>query len=122
LEVSSAPDLEALAVTGRLDVLDDPDYPAYTTGQAAEVLGVQQAFLRSLDAADAVRPQRTPGGRRRYSRRQLAFAARIRELIDQRYSLAAARRIADLEDDLAAERALTARLHERPGKQPGPGT
>ena len=62
------------------------------------------------------------GGRRRYSRRQLAFAARIRELIDQRYSLAAARRIADLEDDLAAERALTARLHERPGKQPGPGT
>jgi hypothetical protein len=58
----------------------------------------------------------------RYSRRQLAFAARIRELIDQRYSLAAARRIADLEDDLAAERALTARLHERPGKQPGPGT
>jgi DNA-binding transcriptional MerR regulator len=118
LEVSSAPDLEALAVTGRLDVLDDPDYPAYTTGQAAEVLGVQQAFLRSLDAAGAVRPQRTPGGRRRYSRRQLAFAARIRELIDQRYSLAAARRIADLEDDLAAERALTARLPERPG----PGT
>jgi MerR family transcriptional regulator, heat shock protein HspR len=122
LEVSSAPDQEASAVTGRLDVLDDPDYPAYTTGQAAEVLGVQQAFLRSLDAAGAVRPQRTPGGRRRYSRRQLAFAARIRELIDQRCSLAAARRIADLEDDLAAERALTAGLHDQPGKQPGPGT
>jgi MerR family transcriptional regulator/heat shock protein HspR len=122
LQVSSAPDLEAPAVTGRLDVLDDPDYPAYTTGQAAEVLGVQQAFLRSLDAAGAVRPQRTPGGRRRYSRRQLAFAARIRELIDQGHTLAAARRIADLEDDLAAERALTARLHERPGGQPGAGT
>jgi DNA-binding transcriptional MerR regulator len=109
-------------VTGRLDALDDPDYPAYTTGRAAEVLGVQQAFLRSLDAAGAVRPQRTPGGRRRYSRRQLAFAARIRELIDQGCTLAAARRIADLEDDLAAERALTARLRERPGGQPGPGT
>ena len=51
-------------MTGRLDALDDPDYPAYTTGRAAEVLGVQQAFLRSLDAAGAVRPQRTPGGRR----------------------------------------------------------
>ena len=38
-------------MTGRLDALDDPDYPAYTTGRAAEVLGVQQAFLRSLDAA-----------------------------------------------------------------------
>jgi MerR family transcriptional regulator, heat shock protein HspR len=100
-------------MTGRLDALDDPDYPAYTTGRAAEVLGVQQAFLRSLDAAGAVRPERTPGGRRRYSRRQLAFAARIRELFDQGHTLAAARRILDLEDDLAAERALSARLHER---------
>jgi DNA-binding transcriptional MerR regulator len=100
-------------VTGRLDDLDDPDYPAYTTGRAAEVLGVRQAFLRSLDAAGAVRPARSAGGRRRYSRRQLAFAARIRELLDLGCTLAAARRILDLEDDLAAERALTARLHQR---------
>ena len=89
---------------GPLDALDDPDYPAYTTGRAAEVLGVRQAFLRSLDAAGAVRPVRTEGGRRRYSRRQLAFAARIRQLLDQGHTLAAARRILDLEDDLAAER------------------
>jgi MerR family transcriptional regulator/heat shock protein HspR len=84
---------------------------------AAEVLGVRQAFLRSLDAVGAVRPQRTAGGRRRYSRRQLAVAARIRELLDQGHTLAAARRILALEDDLAAERALTARLHERLGEQ-----
>ena len=108
-------------MSGRLDALDDPDYPAYTTGRAAEVLGVQQAFLRSLDAADAVTPQRTPGGRRRYSRRQLALAARIRELLDQGHTLAAARRILALEDDLAAERALTARLHERLAGQDPPG-
>ena len=100
-------------MAGRLDALDDPDYPAYTTGRAAEVLGVRQAFLRSLDAAGAVGPERTSGGRRRYSRRQLALAARIRELLDQGHTLASARRILDLEDDLAAERALTARLHER---------
>ncbi len=106
-------------MTGRLVALDDPDYPAYTTGRAAEVLGVQQAFLRSLDAAGAITPERTPGGRRRYSRRQLAFAARIRELFDQGHTLAAARRILDLEDDLAAERALTARLHERLGDRDG---
>ena len=91
-------------MTGRLDALDDPDYPAYTTGRAAEVLGVRQAFLRSLDAAGAVTPQRTPGGRRRYSRRQLAFAARIRELFDQGHTLAAAVRILDLEDGLAGRR------------------
>ena len=100
-------------MTGRLDGLDDPDYPAYTTGRAAEALGVQQAFLRSLDTAGVVTPQRTAGGRRQYTRRQLALAARIRELFDQGHTLAAARRILALEDDLAAERALTARLHAR---------
>ena len=107
---------------GRLDDLDDPDYPAYTTGRAAEALGVRQAFLRSLDAAGVVRPQRTAGGRRHYTRRQLALAARVRDLLDQGHTLAAARRILSLEDDLAAERALTARLHARPqdpdGSQP----
>lgn len=93
--------------------LDDPDFPAYTTGQAAELLGVRQAFLRSLDAAGAVVPQRSVGGRRRYSRRQLAFAARIREQFDLGHSLVAALRILTLEDDLAAERALTASLLAR---------
>jgi hypothetical protein len=34
--------------SGRLDDLDDP---ACTTGRAAEVPGVRQAFLRALDAA-----------------------------------------------------------------------
>jgi MerR family transcriptional regulator/heat shock protein HspR len=102
------------------DSLDDPDFPAYTTGRAAEVLGVQQAFLRSLDAAGAVIPQRSPGGRRRYSRHQLAFAARIRELFDQGHTLAAALRILALEDDLAAERALTASLRARLSAQDMP--
>jgi MerR family transcriptional regulator, heat shock protein HspR len=107
-------------MTARLEDLDDPDYPAYTTGRAAEVLGVRQAFLRALDTAGAVTPQRTAGGRRRYTRRQLAFAARIRELFDQGHTLAAALRILALEDDLTAERALTASLYERiadPGRQ-----
>ena len=103
-------------MTGRVDVLDDPDYPAYTTGQAAGVLGVSQAFLRSLDTAGAVTAQRSAGGRRLYTRRQLAFAARVRQLLDQGHTLAAARRILALEDDLAAERTLTARLHPRPGE------
>jgi MerR family transcriptional regulator/heat shock protein HspR len=105
---------------GWLDDLDDPDYPAYTTGRAAEVLGVRQAFLRSLDTAGVVRPQRTEGGRRRYTRRQLTLAARIRELFDQGHTLAAALRILALEDDLADERALTAQLREQLASQDGP--
>ena len=109
-------------MTGRLDALDDPDYPAYSTGQAAQVLGVRQAFLRSLDAAGLVRPQRTPGGRRCYTRRQLALAARVRELLDQGHAVASAQRITELEDDLAAERALTARLNARLGEQDQPSS
>jgi DNA-binding transcriptional MerR regulator len=106
--------------------LDDPDYPAYTTGQAAEVLGVRQAFLRGLDAAGAVRPGRSGGGHRRYSRRQLDLATRIRVLFDQGHNLAATLRIVALEDELAAARELIGRLRTRgrPGgpRPDGPGT
>jgi MerR family transcriptional regulator, heat shock protein HspR len=93
--------------------LDDPDFPAYTTGQAAELLGVRQAFLRSLDAAGAVVPARSQGGRRGYSRRQLVLAARVRELLDEGHALASALRIVALEDDLEAERKLSASLRAR---------
>ncbi|MBO0787585.1 MAG: MerR family transcriptional regulator [Actinobacteria bacterium] len=103
------------------DRLDDPDYPAYTTGRAAEALGVQQAFLRALDAAGAVTPERSAGGHRRYTRRQLAFAGRIRELLDQGHSLASALRILGLQDDLAAERALTASLQHQLHREQGHG-
>jgi MerR family transcriptional regulator/heat shock protein HspR len=110
------------------DRLEDPDYPAYTTGRAAEALGVQQAFLRALDAAGAVTPQRSTGGHRRYTRRQLAFAGRIRALLDQGHGLASALRILGLQDDilglqddLAAERALTARLQRQLHRGQGHG-
>jgi MerR family transcriptional regulator, heat shock protein HspR len=94
--------------------LDDPDYPAYTTGQAAQVLGVQQAFLRGLDAAGAVRPGRSAGGHRRYSRRQLELATRIRELFDQGHNLAATLRIVALQDELADANELIGRLRRHP--------
>jgi MerR family transcriptional regulator/heat shock protein HspR len=83
---------------------DDEDYPALTMGQAAELLGVQPAFLRSLDAADVMSPERSTAGHRRYSRRQLRLAARIRELFDEGLTLDAAHRIVVLEDELGAAR------------------
>ncbi|MFD8497443.1 helix-turn-helix domain-containing protein [Amycolatopsis sp. NPDC059657] len=85
-----------------LDKLDDADYPAYTTGQAARLLEVQQAFLRSLDSSELLRPQRSEGGHRRYTRRQLELAARVRVLFDDGHTLAAALRIIGLEDQLSA--------------------
>jgi MerR family transcriptional regulator/heat shock protein HspR len=87
---------------GGLGKLDDADYPAFTIGQAADMLGVQQAFLRSLDAAGVVSPHRSGGGHRRYSRRQLEVVVRLRELLDQGHTLAAAARITGLQDELAA--------------------
>lgn len=99
------------------DRLDDPDYPAYTTGQAADVLGVRQAFLRALDTAGAVTPRRSAGGHRRYSRRQLRSAQRIRELFDQGHNLSSAVRILSLQDDLATAQALNARLRRQLGDQ-----
>ena len=103
--------------TGRLD---DEDYPAITMGQAAELLGVQPAFLRSLDTSGVLHPARTGGGHRRYSRRQLRRAARLRELLDEGHPLAAAQRIAALEDELSASddrlRATAADLDERSGE------
>jgi MerR family transcriptional regulator, heat shock protein HspR len=96
-----------------LDKLDDEDYPAFTTGQAARVLGVQEAFLRSLDTADVVRPHRSEGGHRRYSRRQLALVVRLREQLDQGHTVAAAARIVGLQDQLADAREEITDLRRR---------
>jgi DNA-binding transcriptional MerR regulator len=83
------------------DKLDDQHYAAYTIGLAADLLSVQPAFLRSLDAAGLLTPGRSAGGQRRYSRADLAIAIRVRELLDQNMPLAAATRIVGLEHQLA---------------------
>ena len=90
--------------------LDDPDFPALTMSQAAALLGVQAAFLRSLDTAGVLQPHRSPGGHRRYSRHQLALAARLRGLLDDGHTLASAEVILGLQDELADARADSERL------------
>jgi DNA-binding transcriptional MerR regulator len=92
------------------DKFDDDDYPAYTMGRAAEMLGTTPGFLRSLDEAKLIEPQRSAGGHRRYSRYQLRLAARVRELVDQGTALDAACRIVTLEDQLNEAQRLNAEL------------
>jgi len=101
---------DAPRVTARLD---DEDYPALTMGQACDLLGVQAAFLRSLDAAGLLQPHRSEGGHRRYSRRQLDQAARIRALSDEGHTMAGAAMIIGLRDALAAARAERATSEEQ---------
>ena len=93
-----------------LSRLDDPDFPALTMSQAAELLGVQAAFLRSLDVSGVLNPHRSPGGHRRYSRQQLELAARMRTLLDDGHSLASAEVIVGLQDRLADALADAERL------------
>ncbi len=109
--------------------LDDDDYPAYTMGRAAEMLGTTPGFLRALGEARLITPLRSGGGHRRYSRYQLRIAARARELVDQGTPVEAACRIVILEDQLeeaqrinaeyrrAAERAAE-RSPERSAEEP----
>ncbi|MCX4426473.1 MerR family transcriptional regulator [Streptomyces mirabilis] len=73
--------------------LDDDDYPAYTMGRAAELLGTTQGFLRAIGEARLITPLRSEGGHRRYSRYQLRIASRARELVDQGTPIEAACRI-----------------------------
>ncbi|WP_042374500.1 MerR family transcriptional regulator [Streptacidiphilus neutrinimicus] len=94
---------------------DDDDYPAYTMGRAAEMLGATPAFLRALGEAKLITPQRSDGGHRRYSRYQLRLAARAREIVDQGTPLEAACRIIILEDQLEEALRINEQLRrERP--------
>lgn len=93
--------------------LDDDDYPAYSMGRAAEILGVTPAFLRSLGTAKLIEPLRSEGGHRRFSRYQLRLAARARELVDAGTQLEAACRIIILEDQLAEALRINEELRQR---------
>ncbi|MFE9812683.1 MerR family transcriptional regulator [Streptomyces sp. NPDC005227] len=98
--------------------IDDDDYPAYTMGRAAELLGTTQAFLRAIGEARLITPLRSAGGHRRYSRYQLRIAARARELVDGGTPILAACRIVVLEDQLEeAQRINTA--HRRDAASTG---
>ncbi len=98
------------------DKFDDDDYPAYTMGRAAEMIGATPAFLRALGEHRLITPLRSEGGHRRYSRYQLRIAGRARELVDSGTPIEAACRIIILEDQLEEAQRLNEELrsHGRP--------
>jgi len=96
---------------------ENENLPLFTVGQVAEMLEVQQAFLRRLDEFGVVRPSRSSGGQRRYSRTEVTVVRYVARLADEGMTLAAIRRVLELEEQvraLEAERdALLAALAER---------
>jgi MerR family transcriptional regulator/heat shock protein HspR len=97
--------------------LDDENLPLFTVGQVAGMLEIQQAFLRRLDEFQVVRPTRSAGGQRRYTRNEITIVQYVVELTGEGMTLAAIRRVLELEarvKDLEDERArLRAALAER---------
>jgi len=80
---------------------DDEDLPLYTVGQVSGMLEIQQAFLRRLDEFGVVRPSRSDGGQRRYSRREVVTVQYVVQLTGQGVTLAGIRRILELEAQVA---------------------
>ncbi len=104
---------------------DDENLPLFTVGQVSTMLEIQQAFLRRLDALGVVRPSRSSGGQRRYSRNEITVVQYVVRLADEGMTLPAIRRVLELEarvSELEAERdALRAALREaRQGHGPQP--
>ena len=97
--------------------LDDENLPLFTVGQVSEMLEIQQAFLRRLDEFRVVRPSRSAGGQRRYTRNEITIVQYVVERAGEGLTLAAIRRVLELEarvKDLEDERAqLRAALAER---------
>ena len=100
--------------------LDDANMPLFTVGQVAEMLEVQQAFLRRLDEFHVVRPTRSAGGQRRYTRNEIVIVRYVTQLMDDGLTLAAIRHVLKLEArvrELEAERdALRAALGRLAGR------
>jgi DNA-binding transcriptional MerR regulator len=84
--------------------------PLYSVGQVADMLGVQQAFLRRLDAHDVVSPARSEGQQRRYSRLDVGQVQEALGLIDEGLTLGGVRRVLALQAQVRALEAELARL------------
>jgi len=81
------------------------DRALYIISVAAELAGVHAQTLRIYERKGLIEPQRTQGGNRRYSDRDIALLRRIQELTNEGVSLVGVRKILELEDELAHARA-----------------
>lgn len=80
--------------------IDDHHAPLYSVGQVAGMLDVQQAFLRRLDEYAVVRPRRSAGGQRRYSRHEIDRVQYVVRLAGEGMTLPAIRRVLELEQEV----------------------
>jgi MerR family transcriptional regulator/heat shock protein HspR len=89
------------------------DEPRFVISVAAELAGLHAQTLRSYDRLGLVRPDRTRGGGRRYSQRDIELLREVQRLSqDEGVNLAGIKRIIELDNEVQALRAQVAALLE----------
>lgn len=90
---------------------DIGDAATFMISVAAELAGMHAQTLRTYDRLGLVTPQRTRGGGRRYSNRDVAMLREIQRLSqDEGVNLAGIKRIIELSDEVDALRQRVAEL------------
>jgi len=80
----------------RRDKADDAEEAPYGLGAVARLTGLSDHAIRAWERRyDAVRPQRTPGGTRRYTEREVARLRRLRAAVEAGHRIGD---VADLDD------------------------
>ena len=92
--------------------MDDENLPLFTVGQVSDMLEIQQAFLRRLDEHGVVSPSRSEGRQRRYTRHEITVVRYVVDLVGEGLTLAAVRRVLELEDQVRALEAERDALRE----------
>ena len=88
------------------------DMPVYVISVAASLSGMHPQTLRGYERVGLVTPQRSAGGGRRYSMRDILALREIQRLSQEEgINLNGIKRILDLERELEQARLLAAQLH-----------
>jgi MerR family transcriptional regulator, heat shock protein HspR len=88
-----------------------PDRALYAISVAAELTGINPQMLRVYESRGLLEPQRTEGGTRRYSRRDIDRINQIATLLASGLNLAGVEHVLALEAETDRLRDQLARLH-----------
>jgi MerR family transcriptional regulator/heat shock protein HspR len=86
------------------------DAPVFVISVAAELSGLHAQTLRTYDRLGLVSPERTAGGGRRYSARDIALLRKVQELSTEGINLAGIKQILQLEQEVVRLRRRLAEL------------
>jgi|SRR5271166_6210929 len=97
----------------------DPDQGLFSISVAAELAGLHPQTLRIYEREGLLDPERSAGGTRRYSRRDIDRLQEICALSGQGLNVAGIRRVLQLQEETRRLQAELARLREPADPQSG---